>query len=55
MNTYVKPVKKDIEQRKPVTPRKIRSNLSKDEKVALNYQNEITSLLPMQIKVAQWL
>ena len=35
MNTYVEAVKKDIEQSKTVTPRKTRSNLSKDEKVAL--------------------
>ena len=34
-NTYVEVVKKDIEQSKTVTPRKIRPNLSKDEKVAL--------------------
>ena len=35
INTYVEAVKKDIEQSKTVTPRKIRPNLSKDEKVAL--------------------
>ena len=35
INSYVEAVKKDIEQSKIVKPRKIRSNLSKDEKVAL--------------------
>ena len=35
INTYVEAVKKDIEQSKTVPPKKIRSNLSKDEKVAL--------------------
>ena len=35
INTYVEAVKKDIEQSKTATPRKIRLNLSKDEKVAL--------------------
>ena len=35
INTYVEAVKKDIEQSKTVTPRKLRSNLSKDERVAL--------------------
>ena len=34
-NTYVEAVKKDIKQSKTVPPKKIRSNLSKDEKVAL--------------------
>ena len=34
-NTYVEAVKKDSEQSKTVTPRKIRPNLSKDEKAAL--------------------
>ena len=34
---------KDIEQSKTVTPRKIRPNLSKEEKVALNdLSNEMT-------------
>ena len=35
INTYVEAVKKDIDQSKTVTPRKLRPNLSKDEKVAL--------------------
>ena len=35
INTYVEAAKKDIRERKTVTPRKIRPNLSKDEKVAL--------------------
>ena len=35
INTYVEAVKKDIEQSKTVTARKLRPNLSKDEKVAL--------------------
>ena len=35
INTYVEAVKKDIEQRKTLTPRKIRPNLRKDEKLAL--------------------
>ena len=35
INTYVEAVKKDIKQSKTVTPRKLRPNLSKDEKVAL--------------------
>ena len=35
INTYVEAVKKDIKQSETVPPRKIRSNLSKDEKVAL--------------------
>ena len=35
INTYVEAVKKDLEQSKTVTPRQIRPNLSKDEKVAL--------------------
>ena len=34
-NTYIEAVKKDIKQSKTVPPRKIRSNFSKDEKVAL--------------------
>ena len=34
INTYVEAVKKYIEQRKIVTPRKIRPNLNKDEKLA---------------------
>ena len=35
IKTYVEAVKKDIEQSKTVIPRKLRPNLSKDEKVAL--------------------
>ena len=35
INTYVEAVKKDIEQSKTVTLRKIRPNLNKDKKVAL--------------------
>ena len=35
INTYVEAVKKDIKQSKTDPPSKIRSNLSKDEKVAL--------------------
>ena len=35
INTYAEAVKKDIEQIKTVTPRKIKPNLSKDKKVAL--------------------
>ena len=35
ISTYVEAVKKDIEQSKRVPPKKIRSNLSKDEKVAV--------------------
>ena len=35
INTYAEAVKKHIDQSKTVTPRKIRSDLSKDEKVAL--------------------
>ena len=35
INTYVEAIKKDIEQTKTVTPRKIRSNLSKDENLPL--------------------
>ena len=35
INKYVEAVKKDIEQSKTVPPKKIRSNLSKDEKVTL--------------------
>ena len=34
-NTYVEAVEKDVRQTKIVTPRKIRPNLSKDEKIAL--------------------
>ena len=37
ISTYVEAVKKYIEQIKTVTPRKIRPNLSKDEKLALKY------------------
>ena len=37
INRYVEAVKKDIKQSKAVPPRKIRSNLSKDEKEALEY------------------
>ena len=35
INTYVEADKKDIKQSKTVPPKKIRSNLSKDEKLAL--------------------
>ena len=35
INTYVEAVKKDIEQSKTVPPKRIRSNSSKDGKVAL--------------------
>ena len=35
INTYVEAVKKHIEQSKTVPPKKIRSNLSKDKKLAL--------------------
>ena len=35
INTYIEAVNKDIEQSKTATPRKIRPNLSKDEKVEL--------------------
>ena len=35
INTYIEAAKKSIKQNKTVTPRKIRPNLSKDEKVAL--------------------
>ena len=37
INRFVEAVKKDIKQSKAVPPRKIRSNLSKDEKEALEY------------------
>ena len=56
INTYVGAFKKDIEQSKTVTPRKIRPNLSKDEKLALkDLSKRDDILLLIQIRVAQWL
>ena len=37
INRYLETVKKDIKQRRAVPPRKIRSNLREDEKLALKY------------------
>ena len=56
INAYVETVKKDIEHNKTVTPRKIRPNLSKDEKLALkDLSKRDDILLLMMIKVPQWL
>ena len=56
INAYVETVKKDIEHNKTVTPRKIRPNLSKDEKLALkDLSKRDDILLLIQIRVAQWL
>ena len=45
INIYVEAVKKDIEERKTVLPRKIRSNLSKDKKVALKYLSKADDII----------
>ena len=49
INTQVEAVKNNIEQSKTVSPRNIRPNLSKDEKVALK------NLSKQDGRVAQWL
>ena len=49
INIYVEAVKKDIEERKTVLPRKIRSNLSKDKKVALKYLSKADNIIIINV------